>query len=399
MRARIRSGKWPAGTPLPSRRELAKEYDVAGVTVERAIACLTEDGTLCVKPRKGTFVAETGVPVAVEMAVGGAHVPENGKARRLGILAELPAYGSLLTNGSYFETRIAVQAIESVFSSRGLPTRFINLVERDGVRLPIGEAVNALVQDGVDGIAMAFNDEPEKARQAFAASRRHGIPLVYVSSRELDAPLPHVFFDNRDAGFQAGQHLLGQGCRSVMLISPFTEDWTIDRGRGLRDAYLAAEMPGQLLSFWPPQPAPAPWGSGVGYDENKRITHAAAFECAQTLFRSGAAPDGIVAANDHIAFAVIEAATENGLRAGDDFLLLGFDDVPDARIVNLSTLRPPLENMGHEAANMLLEAVNGRLERQQVKLRSRLVTRGSTNRLAAGAQRAQAPKDRDLLCI
>ncbi|HEX5324039.1 MAG TPA: GntR family transcriptional regulator, partial [Capsulimonadaceae bacterium] len=57
LRHRINEGQWRAGTMLPSRRDLAKEYGVSSVTVERAIASLIAEGMLRADDRRGTFVA------------------------------------------------------------------------------------------------------------------------------------------------------------------------------------------------------------------------------------------------------------------------------------------------------------------------------------------------------
>ncbi len=57
IRAQIDSGKYPAGSKLPSQRELSDEYGVSMVTVRQAISQLESDGILITKQGKGTFVA------------------------------------------------------------------------------------------------------------------------------------------------------------------------------------------------------------------------------------------------------------------------------------------------------------------------------------------------------
>src|SRR5947209_1870349 len=56
LRERIRSGQWPAGTMIPGRRELAREFHVSTATLERAILPLLTDGSLRADNRRGTFV-------------------------------------------------------------------------------------------------------------------------------------------------------------------------------------------------------------------------------------------------------------------------------------------------------------------------------------------------------
>jgi DNA-binding LacI/PurR family transcriptional regulator len=379
MRSKISYGKWAPGAPLPSRRDLAKEYGVTCVTIQRAIAGLIADGTVLAHPRKGTFVSGE----AAAQRAGGSSAPAaTGKRPVIGIIAELPVHGSPRSDGSYFENRIAVQAVEQVYSEQGLTTRFINILQPNDKHLHVDEAIDQLVAENVDGIVVVFCDELDKVKRVYAASRRIKVPLVYVASRELMVPISHVYFDNRDAGFQAAQHLIDQGCTSIAMFAPFIEDWAQERSAGIRHAIATSDLSPRSVSFHPQMPLVAQWNLsdlGVGYEENKRITQAEAYQCAKEFFGAGPAPDGIIAANDHVAFGIIQAAEEFSKFSGRDYLLVGFDDVPDSRMVNLSTLRPPLEWMGYEAANLLLQSIQGRQSTRHIKLRSHLVTRASTN--------------------
>ncbi|WP_432020262.1 GntR family transcriptional regulator [Streptomyces sp. 1222.5] len=59
VRDKIRSGRWTAGTKLPSTRELADEYGVAPGTVQRALAELRTAGLVYSHQGRGSFVTET----------------------------------------------------------------------------------------------------------------------------------------------------------------------------------------------------------------------------------------------------------------------------------------------------------------------------------------------------
>ncbi len=58
MRRLVASGALPAGTAVPSVRELARELRVNPATVSKAYQLLTADGALEVRRGEGTFVAE-----------------------------------------------------------------------------------------------------------------------------------------------------------------------------------------------------------------------------------------------------------------------------------------------------------------------------------------------------
>lgn len=104
---------------------------------------------------------------------------------------------------------------------------------------------------------------------------------------------------------------------------------------------------------------------------------------AQTdhLLSLGRPPTAIVAGNDLLAMAAVAAATEIGVRVPDALSVVGYDDIPYARLVTppLTTVRQSTYAMGFEAARLLL----GRLEGKQrtsrrLVLRSELVVRRST---------------------
>ena len=57
LRKRVAGGQWPVGAMLPGRRDLARQYAVSLVTLDRAIGPLLADGTLRADDRRGTFVA------------------------------------------------------------------------------------------------------------------------------------------------------------------------------------------------------------------------------------------------------------------------------------------------------------------------------------------------------
>ena len=53
----LQSGYWQEGDPIPTEREMCRNYDVSRITVRRAIEDLVRDGFLVTRQGKGTFVA------------------------------------------------------------------------------------------------------------------------------------------------------------------------------------------------------------------------------------------------------------------------------------------------------------------------------------------------------
>jgi DNA-binding LacI/PurR family transcriptional regulator len=90
-------------------------------------------------------------------------------------------------------------------------------------------------------------------------------------------------------------------------------------------------------------------------------------------------PTAVFAHDDTLAAGVLRAARDLGLSVPEDLAVVGFDDSDVADVLDLSTVRQPLEESGRTAAELLLE----RLHRtpgstREVTLRLELLVRGTS---------------------
>jgi diguanylate cyclase (GGDEF)-like protein len=87
----------------------------------------------------------------------------------------------------------------------------------------------------------------------------------------------------------------------------------------------------------------------------------------------------IVAANDDMAYGVIRALQERGLRVPQDIAVTGFDDTELSVFTNpaLTTVRQPLFGYGEQAVHSLLQLVNGQAALASVSLPTELIVRDS----------------------
>ena len=86
------------------------------------------------------------------------------------------------------------------------------------------------------------------------------------------------------------------------------------------------------------------------------------FGPANELLARGGEFTAIVCYNDEAAFGAIRAFTNHGLRVPGDLSVVGFDDIQSAAFYNpsLTTIHQPLNQMGIEAARILLQRIRGR---------------------------------------
>jgi len=194
----------------------------------------------------------------------------------------------------------------------------------------------------------------------------NGFPVVLIDDRGHHPEFPSVVVANYSGAYQATSHLLEQDHASIAFISgPLEYGCNQERKRG----YLAA------LS-----------DAGVSPREELiregDFTKASGYAEAHALLELAEPPTAIFAANDLMAFGVIEAAENSGLSVPKDIAVVGFDDIPQASIIRptLTTVRQPMYEMGQTAVEMVLSQIEGeQLPEINVTLETELIVRQSSN--------------------
>ncbi len=393
IRFKVREGQLPAGTMLASRHNLAREYGVALSTAQQAVANLIAEGLLETFDRRGTFVTHTGHSRRtaegrdpVKPGTRSAAAPGSTTAT-LGIVATAridfaasPDIGSLWA-------RLAIRSLEQVFSAAGGTAHYFDrypgkigpcpsvLDEVNAISLP--QAIKSLRADGADAIAVvALCDARDMSDEVIGVIDIEHVPAVYISWHEIPPPLAQVFYDNPFAGYQAAQHLLRKGYRHLVFLAPFADLWLTERIAGACNAVRHAGCSQEAMRVYPAERTKEMYF--------KETSDLATYRMARTLFTdmptwsNSSEPPGIIAPNDHTAYAVLRAAAEAGKTAGRDFGLVGFDDDTRSCVAGLTTVRPPVEAMGEEAGRLLLRTLQSGKEGVQVRLRSHLIPRATT---------------------
>jgi LacI family transcriptional regulator len=170
-----------------------------------------------------------------------------------------------------------------------------------------------------------------------------GIPVVAVDRRVGRLDVDTVLVDNVSGARLATQHLMESGCRRIACITGPTRTTTAaERLQGFRQAHEAADrkVDEDLVVL-------ENFKADGGYDG------------AQRLLGLSTAPDGLFVANNLMTVGALEALMDAGVQIPDDMLLVGFDDIPWARLTRprLTTVNQPMYDMGREAGRLLAARV------------------------------------------
>lgn len=215
----------------------------------------------------------------------------------------------------------------------------------------------------VDGLLVMGS---ELAGQMVALLVQEGMPCIVLNRRVSDPQASFVTADHEDGGYQVTRHLIDQGHRRIALITR--------AGLGtINDDRLAGYC--QALAE-----------AGLAFDPGLALETAMQSGSARMalgeLLEGQAPPTAAVAINDLAALECLEAAAQHGLDVPQQFAVVGSDNnrISLTSAPALTTLHPPLAEMGRRATRALLSQV---LDRQtnpvREVLRARLIVRQSSS--------------------
>jgi len=193
---RIRAGELPAGTRLPTHRELARRHGIALETATRVYRRLAHMGLTAGEAGRGTFVREQmapvdlgpargAVPVAVNLAVNEPLAPEQSDLLRRS-LRSLAASGNLEAllyqepaGGRTKDRRV----VATYLLSRGIDVPPANVLITNGSQQGLDAALDATTSPG-DMIAIGSLSYP--GMRMLAQSRKHPFATVPVEAEGPD---------------------------------------------------------------------------------------------------------------------------------------------------------------------------------------------------------------------
>lgn len=225
-------------------------------------------------------------------------------------------------------------------------------------------AMHALPLDehNVDGL-LVFTDRLTDAQIARLHAR--GFPLVLLyRSAPAGVDVPYVTLENKDGAFTVVDHLITvHGRRRIVYLQgPAGNEDSLWRETGYREALRAHDIPFDQALV------------GVGMFDDVDGQRA-----VEILLQQGLDFDAIFAGDDEAASGSILALRRAGRRVPEDVSVVGFDDVPFARMMvpPLTTVRAPIETAGAIAARQLITLIHLGEAQRVTRLPTELVVRQS----------------------
>ncbi len=222
--------------------------------------------------------------------------------------------------------------------------------------------VASLTQGMADGLLLVLPRDPA---EYLSSLRQRRFPYVLIDHQGISEVESAVGATNRQGGFEATQYLIELGHRRIGFITGWPDlGCARDRLEGYRAALIAHD-----IAVDPALIREGDFNQPTGY------------QAARELLGLAEPPTAMFASNDVMAFGVMEAVRDRGLRIPEDVSIVGFDNIPQSEHVRpqLTTIEQPLAEMGREATRRLLALIsNPDLPLTRIELPTKLVVRAST---------------------
>ena len=226
------------------------------------------------------------------------------------------------------------------------------------------QVLASLLQGRVDGVVGVF----------FHLSARDLIPLVKqnIAVVRLEAmpkkagalPIDNIYIDNIAASKRAVGHLIQKGHSRIGILA--SQDGPSSfRINGYKQALLEREIQvdDRLICM----------GS---YNEE------GGYQTMQELLALAESPTAVFAVNDLMAMGAMLAIREAGLKIPEDIAIVGFDDIPSAKLIDpaLSSINQQQRQMGQRAVTMLFERLRGEVSEagRSIEMPFELIVRQSS---------------------
>lgn len=216
--------------------------------------------------------------------------------------------------------------------------------------------------DGVLIYNVVHHARPTKEVKPLSAE---GVPFVFINKYLRWKTVDTVSVDNFEAVGQAVEHLAGLGHRRFGILNGGL--MSVD-GVERFEAFQAALQKARL-----------PFDKRCVGDANFSDREAA--EQMRRMLGLPRPPTAVFCANDLMAMGAIRAAQAKGARVPQDISFVGFDDIEAAQWFQpaLSTLSPPLRDIGGKAIDLLVRRIEDpKGKPEQLALQAKLVIREST---------------------
>jgi len=335
-----------AGDRFFSEYELCQIHNVSRQTVRQALAMLEDEGIIWRKQGSGAFVQAPGRDL-VKRGV------------TVGVIS------------TYFSDYIfpgIVTGIEHVLAKNNITMQLAttrNQVEEEA------RALQTMLAQNIRGLIVEPSKSalPNPNSALYDEIKARNIPLVFFNAKYPNSSFPVVAMDDVAAGAVVTKHLISLGHRNISAILLSDDMQGHKRYQGFLKSLQENHIPlGEQRVIW------------YSTQEKSSFFQVSEEKVLDLLKNSTA----VVCYNDSIAVDLLGFCREHNIDVPGQLSLVGIDDSKQARIceVPLTTVRHPQQQLGEQAAEVLLEMMeNTTRNHEDILYTPKLIVRESATAL------------------
>jgi GntR family transcriptional regulator of arabinose operon len=342
LKEAIRQGVIPPDGQLPSENMLAKQFKMSRHTVRQAMGDLENEGYVYREQGRGTFCAPRSRSVGRTIAVVTTYISEY----------IFPA---------------VIRGIEEVLSATGYT---LILANTGNDKTKEAQCLENLLSQDIAGLII----EPTKSAREntnlkyFQEIERRKIPYIMLHAAYPELDPAYIVMDDEKGGYMVTQYLLQLGHREIAGIFKSDDMQGVKRQAGFisaLNAYNVTVRPEFLGNYETEQQKSYP------------------YQFAKGLLQRADRPSAIVCYNDQIAIRILEAVREEGIKIPDQLSIISYDDSSLAMVseVKLTTIKHPKAEMGRQAARLIIDMLEGRMDKPRLVYQPELIIRTSCHDL------------------
>lgn len=271
-----------------------------------------------------------------------------------------------ISNPFYFQ---AIRGIDAVVSEAG---QTLILCNSEHNAEKEREYLNILYQRRTLGVIISSMDTSPRTINELV---RKGMKIVLLDQNIRGVSCPVISSNLRNNGKLAITYLRELGHKKIAFATTPLNRWTRQEiYHGYKESLLKEGIQPEDKYLFIADPPNESYGDDLELN--------AGIIAGNTFVDSACDATAIICINDMVAFGLINTLTLRGIRVPEDVSVMGFDDVPMAKIFcpPLTTVRYPSEQMGRLAAMMLTDSISNKkdLDPLGIQLIPQLMVRRST---------------------
>lgn len=351
LRERIQNGTYAPGEKIPSENELAASFQFSRQTVRQAIGKLESEGLLSRSQGSGTYVSPA---FSAESAQ---------KTMRIGVIT------------TYLDDYVfpgIIHGIEKVLTEKGY-TMFLGITHNK--QADEENCLRQMLSNGVDGIIVEGTKSalPNINEELYDSFIKLHVPLVFINGYYGSRNDSWVVMDDVKAGALLAGVLAQNGHRKIAGIFKSDDMQGVKRYQGVCSGAkaLGLELNDNSVLWYTTEDLPFYFEPNFDPVILERLKGCTAAVCY----------------NDQIAASLLKVLSRNQKRVPEDLSLVSFDNsfLAAQMACNLTSVTYPAQEIGRQAALLLLKKLERPDYNEQIKLEPVIVSRGSVKNIAEPA--------------